>query len=513
LSIRATLRGLSKASVFFLETLKHHPSEDLQRLSEELTPLINSQPRLQSFSTERDFAYASRRWKDKVKTLRLELDRVPEGDRHDGFENWWDRISAIVGALEGREDVIQKICEDIGGDWKEVSVAWGIFADTRLRRQDLPDIVGQILDDLPPDPTNMEDMIHAALFSGQPGKALGHAARLDPWLAAHLADFMDALSLLEAETDDSEISTRDEYMLSYAEYLRSDSALWRITVAYLCSCGDIGKERADEVILRVPLRLQKTSNATNQSAEEEQVRAGDVVGVLKEVNATCFEYQREETRRCVCRIAAQTFVQDKDFGLAVSYCASAEDWPGLGRVVDRVLEEFITNGPEHFARYVADIAPSLQTLRTQPGFPGVFIHRLMFAVRYAEFHQRCLNQDLQEAALSLVTMFHDDIAPKSWWAVLLNDAIQLLHNSTLLFPYSGACELLQKLEEIFIRAEQGSGDDYLPVFMRTMKTGSEKEALNRLKTARLALARYFARCTVIGVGGKSITERRSYAVA
>jgi nuclear pore complex protein Nup85 len=73
--------------------------------------------------------------------------------------------------------------------------------------------------------------------------------------------------------------------------------------------------------------------------------------------------------------------------------------------------------------------------------------------------------------------------------------------------------LLQKLEEIFIRAEQGSGDDYLPVFMRTMKTGSEKEALNRLKTARLALARYFARCTVIGVGGKRITERRSYAVA
>lgn len=64
------------------------------------------------------------------------------------------------------------------------------------------DIVGQILDDLPPDPTNMEDMIHAALFSGQPGKALGHAARLDPWLAAHLSDFMDALSLLEVEVDE-----------------------------------------------------------------------------------------------------------------------------------------------------------------------------------------------------------------------------------------------------------------------------------------------------------------------
>lgn len=84
---------------------------------------------------------------------------------------------------------------------------------------------------------------------------------------------------------------------------------------------------------------------------------------------------------------------------------------------------------------------------------------------------------------------------------------------TLLFPYSDACKLLQKLEEIFIEAEQGSGNDYLSVFMRVIKIGPEIEALNRLITVRLALARYFARCTVIGVGGKNITERRSYAVA
>lgn len=101
-------------------------------------PLIDSQPRLQHFSAERDFAYASRRWRDKVKSLRLELDRVPENDRQDGFENWWNRVSDIVGVLEGRDDVVRKIYEENGGDWKEVCVAWGVFADARLRRQDLP---------------------------------------------------------------------------------------------------------------------------------------------------------------------------------------------------------------------------------------------------------------------------------------------------------------------------------------------------------------------------------------
>ena len=137
-SIRATLRGLSKASIFFLDTLTRHPSEDLQRLAKDLVPLIDSQPRLQHFSTERDYAYASRRWRDRVKTLRLALDRVPEVDRHDSFENWWDRFSDIVGALEGREDVIRKICDENGGDWKEVCIAWSTFVDVRMRRQDLP---------------------------------------------------------------------------------------------------------------------------------------------------------------------------------------------------------------------------------------------------------------------------------------------------------------------------------------------------------------------------------------
>lgn len=85
-------------------------------------------------------------------------------------------------------------------------------------------------------------------------------------------------------------------------------------------------------------------------------------------------------------------------------------------------------GPEIFARSVAAIAPSLQELRAHPGADGVFTHRLMFAVRYAEFHQRRLSSDLQEAALDLLTMFNEDLAPKSWWGVLLCDAVDLIRN-------------------------------------------------------------------------------------
>lgn len=115
-------------------------------------------------------------------------------------------------------------------------------------------------------------------------------------------------------------------------------------------------------------------------------------------------------------------------------------------MVDRILQEYIYTGsalvlsttsflknlgPEQYTRYVLDIAPSLQAFRANTGAHDVFIHRLMFAVRYAEFHQRLLNLDLQDAAWDLVTIFQEEIAPKSWWGVLLCDAVQLLQYGKL----------------------------------------------------------------------------------
>ena len=135
---RVVLRGLSGAAMFFFSVLsQHHPSEALRLLSQEIIPLLTGQPRISDFSTEKDFVYASRRWKDRVKALRVELDRIPEDSRHDEYDNWWDRLSDIIGILEGRQTVILKVCEDLGADWREVCAASSVFVNTRLRRQDL----------------------------------------------------------------------------------------------------------------------------------------------------------------------------------------------------------------------------------------------------------------------------------------------------------------------------------------------------------------------------------------
>jgi hypothetical protein len=67
---------------------------------------------------------------------------------------------------------------------------------------------------MPPDPTNMEDMVHVALFSGNPADAVAHAADMDVWLAAHLADVMEAVGLFKHNPEKWVCSGCPEYSLT-----------------------------------------------------------------------------------------------------------------------------------------------------------------------------------------------------------------------------------------------------------------------------------------------------------
>ena len=63
------------------------------------------------------------------------------------------------------------------------------------------DVVAQILDAMPPDPTDVEDVILASLFSGRPTDALTQAAKHDPWLSAHWSDLMENMDLIDSALD------------------------------------------------------------------------------------------------------------------------------------------------------------------------------------------------------------------------------------------------------------------------------------------------------------------------
>lgn len=127
-----------KSTIFFLKALEHHPSENLRDIAERLAGILGKHPRQSQYSTEKEFFVSSRRWRDRTKALRIELDRVPENDRHDGHDDWWENVSDLLGILEGRGEILQRVCDELDSDWKEVVCTWGVWIDIGLRRADLP---------------------------------------------------------------------------------------------------------------------------------------------------------------------------------------------------------------------------------------------------------------------------------------------------------------------------------------------------------------------------------------
>lgn len=132
------MRGLTKAATFFLQSLKEHPSEQARHISSLLVPILSKHPRLQNYDSKVKYAKAWHSWKEEVKTVRVALDRIPTSSRQKSTDDWWTPLSDMVGILEGQDEVVVRVCKELGADWKELCAVWCIFVEPGLKRGLLP---------------------------------------------------------------------------------------------------------------------------------------------------------------------------------------------------------------------------------------------------------------------------------------------------------------------------------------------------------------------------------------
>ena len=133
---RCILRGLSAGALHFFALLASHPSPELRSIIALIPRVLNAQPRSTSFSTENEFFVAHRRWLQEVRQLRVEVDMLDDGD---GRGEWREGLEDMMGVLEGKQDVIVRMCSDEEGGhgWREAVGVWGIWVNVELRRDDL----------------------------------------------------------------------------------------------------------------------------------------------------------------------------------------------------------------------------------------------------------------------------------------------------------------------------------------------------------------------------------------
>ncbi|KAF8603898.1 hypothetical protein BDV93DRAFT_606578 [Ceratobasidium sp. AG-I] len=528
---KSILRGLSTTALAFLRRVaSHHPSPGLRLFVQtELIPVLEIHPRSSDFQREAGFIAAHARWRERVADVRTAFDTVVEAEADgngeiQGDEDEWARwIDELLGVLEGDASVVFALCSEAAEDgwgFREAIGVWGVWVDVGLKRTQLDKIVEKVVEEMPPDPTVPVQELHRAVMAMEELEALEVAAQLDPWLAAHLADVFEKVGTLDPQDQIVQtygISVRDHFVLAYAEHLHSDPSLFEIELEYMGRCGVLGRERIGAVIGHIsvvqppvdPAASNKPRPRLKSLGVDEQglpttprlvdAEMWDGYDRVNKLLSVCDQFGLQDESRDICKAVAQHLTREKQYGLAVSYCAFAKDARGVSRIATLLLEEYIQNGSKAFVHHVGQIPARHVRVNATDAVTA----RLQFVARFADFHTFSDDGAKGEAVRLLVRMLDRSIVPRAWQAVVLLDAASLLEGSEdeILITTDDAYELLRYLQNIYTQAALGAGEDYLQVLARmTIKgkkgKGAEIEALQSLDIVRLVLARYLARCTV-----------------
>ncbi|KAG9033438.1 hypothetical protein FRB95_014804 [Tulasnella sp. JGI-2019a] len=569
LLVRATIRCLSEGAVRFIKMLTSHPSLTLRQIALNLQRVLSSHPRSTSFNTEQEFYAAHRRWRGTVRGLREQLNVLEEND---GRGEWREGLEDLVGVLEGDKDVILKVCdEEYGGyGWREAVAVWGIWVDVEVKRLDLSEVVSLVIAKLPISDA-LDEKLQGSLLSQLLKRFVMRCAEFDLWFGAHIADLLakmgfriyatplpataqsgpggdieedERLSELD-EDGHPRMTLRDHLLMDFAErILHGDPGFWSIEFDYLSMCGVEGRARLGAVLRRLPFDVSvepangvPSRNKVNgmlgsgssadglddlmDDGEESNggVNLGKLTG-MKRVQAlidACLRYDLKDEFRELCKVLTHRLIEERRYGEAIAYCMSGEDNKSVACIADMLLNEYIERGVDEFLTLVNDVPNIMDPTpdRADPfffdalGVPTIYGSRLSFLSGYAQFHSMFRDGRKREAAQTLVSMLNKEIVPRWWWGVVLLDAAGMCEDEELWFAEEDAYDLLRRVEEIYIRSEQGNGSDYLGALEKIMNVSRSKDAagkrgassnaespsqaIKQLEVVRLSLAQYLAR--------------------
>ncbi|XP_019655864.1 nuclear pore complex protein Nup85 isoform X1 [Ailuropoda melanoleuca] len=276
------------------------------------------------------------------------------------------------------------------------------------------------------------------------------------WFVAHLTDLLDHCKLLQSHNLYFGSNMREFLLLEYASGLFAHHSLWQLGVDYFDYCPELGRVSLELHIERIPL-------STEQKA----------LKVLR----ICEQRQMTEQVRSICKILAMKAVRNNRLGSALSWSIRAKDAAFATLVSDRFLRDYCERGSFSDLDLIDNLGPAM-----------MLSDRLTFLGKYREFHRFYGEKRLTDAASLLLSLMTSQIAPRSFWVILLIDALPLLEEKEVVFSAEQTYELMRCLEDFASRR---------PVWREPGVQQLQEDVENtKLEMLRLALARNLGRAII-----------------
>ncbi|KAF0369776.1 nuclear pore complex protein Nup85 [Gigaspora margarita] len=459
------IRGLPEAKMFLKSIDKNDGSEfsDYVKL---VLDILDTRPRVTELEYH-EFNLRRHEWLSKISDLQTKL-------RGKSFLE--GRINDILMILRGHtKTIIEK-----SSTWQEALGGLVYHVRPTCDAQELKNILNVILEKIDTCNTALDDALIEFIFR-RVEKGIQHCERIDLWLSAHLSDILNKLDLVGRIHSQSshqkqsniiaqpDVDIREHYLLSYAESMVFHTTLWQLAFKYFEHCETCGYSYMSQLVVRIPF--------------EDEFKASKLLSICKENGLTFQE-------KTISRIMGKKYWQNERYASAIVYFINAGDTASLEVIYRRFLDNYIDTGKLTFL----DTIESIQLDEDSPV-------SIKFLSRYRLFHALKQNGEVQRAGAILMELLKAQVAPISFWPVLLLNALPLLQEGKarkmIIFSTQDTLEILRNLQDVTSFVYQ---EEFLACIERLKKWHTQEngypELDNNLTALRLALLQNSADCYI-----------------
>uniref|UniRef100_A0A336M568 Nuclear pore complex protein Nup85 n=1 Tax=Culicoides sonorensis TaxID=179676 RepID=A0A336M568_CULSO len=293
------------------------------------------------------------------------------------------------------------------------------------------------------------------------------------WVVTHLTDLLfhsGQLQLGEGSVENLN-AFRDSLIFDFGTALMARKSFWNFGLNYLEYCSD-GPAARELLLLRIPFKTDK--------------EASKLISAARRINSPQCEQQ-------ICRVMTKLSINNERYGDALHWAIRSNDQVYIRSVVDVFLHHYTETGEMLSPDNLASIGSRM-----------LVCPRLMFLVKYYDFHQFYRERAFSQAGEVLINLLDSNITPPYFWSSLLADTIPLLEFKEPIIPSKETLTILHHLENDLMpliekkkqalkRKEAGDAQMEDPIIANTLHGRSE----DLVQLLRLSCARNLSRALII----------------
>ncbi|KAJ2411956.1 hypothetical protein GGI10_003974 [Coemansia sp. RSA 2530] len=377
------------------------------RWARDVAGIARDMPLGSSEETAGSFNARWRRWNEELQNAAAAIASLLPAE-----DEALEALYTVVDIMRGNVDAVA----EEGESWQDVLGAMLLYSEPTALADRLPSLVGAAAEQFQIAESSLDRALLALLNHELP-EFLVLCNRIDLWLAAHMADLMDHISILDVCRAAFAVDPREHYLVALAELYVGHENLWRVALDYLGLCGTRAARCVmAEYAMRVPL--------------ESDVKAQQVLRV-------CETYGLKGAADRIHRQLGRRQWQRGRLGAAIAHFAVVADRRSIGLICDQLWDQFLASGALTYGSVIDGVLAA-----------GLRHERLRFLTRYRDFYESYKAKMHADAGAILLSILVEEIAPPHAVADLLVDAIPLLEGDELVFSADQTFELMRCAEAL-----------------------------------------------------------------